>query len=341
MAVRYLNDRGKWLASVGKGKDRVSKTFNTEPEAQAWEATAGAAIKANILISRQRDEAIRERTPADSLGGLLDVCAGLDWAGKDPSQHRVGGRLVKILGPCLHPGEITTAVIDQFVTDSKAEGRSNGTIKHYLSALGVMLKRAQRLGMIDSLPLFPEQRMLKSAEPRNLVLPLEWYTELVDYMEKREQRTSVGLSWFLWHMGCRVGEALNLTWDRIDTEHNRINFVKTKGGLPRSLPIPVHVVPILSAMKARDSESVFPLAYQTFQGHYRDAKNAACDKLGLTDAVRGDWCIHTVRHTCLTGLAQRGWGAPAISQWAGHGSLAITQRYVHGSAINLEALMEC
>jgi integrase len=142
-------------------------------------------------------------------------------------------------------------------------------------------------------------------------------------------------------MGCRVGEAVKLNWDRVDLARNRISFVKTKGNLPRTLPIPREVQPILKAMKARGSKQVFPISYGAFYDHYRRATHEVCDRLGLSNDVRKEWVIHTLRHTCLTELAKKGWSAPAISQWAGHKTLAVTQRYVHGSAINLEELMEC
>jgi integrase len=236
---------------------------------------------------------------------------------------------------------VDAAAIDDLVVAMRQLGLTNGTINRYLSALSGMLKRAQRLGMIDVMPLFPERRLLKESEPRDLVLPAEWLAELLDVMERREQRMSVAVTLFLLHMGCRVGEAIKLTWDRVDLARNRISFVKTKGCMPRTLPIPKEVQPILKAMKARGSERVFPMAYETFHDHYDKAKHEVCDRLQLSDEVRKEWVIHTLRHTCLTELSNRGWGAPAISQWAGHKSLAVTQRYVHGSAINLEKLMEC
>jgi integrase len=337
MAVRFRSDRQRWQASVGCGADRVSRSFETEPEAVAWEA----AMLADQGKAKSRQPREPLTTETGTLGALLAICEGLDWAGKEQSQLENAHRLVLRLGPGLHPAEIDAAAIDAFVLSSKGAGLSTSTIKHYLSALGIMLKRAQRLGMIHTLPLFPENRTLKRAEPRNLVLPIEWFTVMVDHMERKEQRQSVALSWFLWHMGCRVGEALALTWDRIDESNNRINFVKTKGNLPRSLPIPKEVLPILRIMKARESGNVFPMHYNTFKTHYDEAIDAVCDKLNLSDQVRKDWVVHTLRHTCLTRLAQDGWPAPALGQWAGHASLSVTQRYVHGSAINLEAFMHC
>jgi len=337
MAVRFRKDRNKWFATVGEGPDRVSRSFNTEPEATQWEAAA----KLGIVEKRQETERIKDAQPKGTMGHVFVICRGLDWAGKDQSQAENAQRLVRMLGPARLPIEVDAAAIDDLVVAMRQLGLTNGTINRYLSALSVMLKRAQRLGMIDVMPLFPERRLLKESEPRDLVLPAEWLAELLDVMERREQRMSVAVTLFLLHMGCRVGEAIKLTWDRVDLARNRISFVKTKGCMPRTLPIPKEVQPILKAMKARGSERVFPMAYETFHDHYDKAKHEVCDRLQLSDEVRKEWVIHTLRHTCLTELSNRGWGAPAISQWAGHKSLAVTQRYVHGSAINLEKLMEC
>jgi integrase len=341
MAVRFRADRDRWQAEVGRGRDRQARFFLTEPEAVAWETAAKAGHAVSLQQEREKEQRARSPIMAGTLAAVVRVCAGLDWAGKEQTQHENAVRLVAILGADTQPCQITTQVIDLFVLSCQTKKLSNSTIKHYLSALSVVLKRARRLGMIEILPLFPETRTLKAAEPRNLVIPIEWFTEMIDVMEQREQRDYVALSWFLWHMGCRVGEALALTWSRVSLDNNRINFVKTKGNMPRSLPIPAEVLPILRIMKSKDSELVFPIPYSTYRHKYQDARDVACLRLGLSDAVRDEWVIHTLRHTMLTGLAQKGWSAPAICQWAGHGSLAITQRYVHGSAINLEALMNC
>ena len=337
MAVHFRKSRNKWQATVTTELGRTSRSFETEAEATQWEILA----QQGIIEERQQKEQFLAAQAKGTMGHVLTICRGLDWAGKDQSQAENAVRLVRMLGAKRLPVEVTAAAIDDLVVALRDLGLSNGTINRYLSALNVMLKRAQRLGMIQIMPLFPEKRLLKEAEPRDLVLPESWFAELLDVLEQREQRLSVGMSLFLWHMGCRVGEAVSLTWDRIDLARNRITFVKTKGCMPRTLPIPQEVLPILKAMKARGDKRVFPMAYETFYDHYSRAKDEVCDRLGLGDGVRKEWVIHTLRHTCLTELAKRGWGAPAISQWAGHKDLSVTQRYVHGSAINLEKLMEC
>lgn len=337
MAVRFRSDRGKWFAQITTETGRISRSFDTEAEASQWEAAAKLEHAAEVEATNLKAASVVE----GSLGQLVRLCGGLDWAGKDPSQLENAHRLARLLGPNTHASELTMRRLDDLVVDLRAQGLSNTTIKKYLSAASVLLKRACRLGFIQAVPLFPEKRTLRSPEPRDLVIRDEWLAALLDAMEKREQRLSLAITLFLRQIGCRVGEALDLTWDRVDLKGRTLQFVKTKGAMPRRLPIDDQVLPVLRAMQARGSERVFQQCYWTYLSHYSDAKHAACDALGLGPTVREEWVIHTLRHTRITELAQQGHQAPAIQQWAGHKSLSVTQRYIHAAGINLTELAQC
>lgn len=347
MAVRQAGTR--WKAFAQHLDKRQSKTFDTKLEAEQWEA-------ATLAIWGKAERAERElveAAPKGSMGDLLRVAQGLDWAGKHQGQAEAAERLIRLhFGARTLPCEIDARAIDDLVIwlrnkGPNGNGCSNASINRYLSALSVLLKRAQRLGMIQEVPLFPERRLLKESEPRDLVLPEEWLAELLDVMEKKEQRLEVAVTLFLWHMGCRVGEALKrgdkpgLLWDRVNLEQKSISFVKTKGCMPRRLPMPRPVQALMRQLRGQDPERVFPIAYRPYLDHYGEAVHEACDRLGLSPSVRQEWCVHTLRHTCLTNLARKGWNASAIQQWGGHKSLQVTQRYVHHSAIALEELVDC
>lgn len=336
MAVHFRSDRGRWRADVSTPTGRLTRLFATEAEARAWERSTRAELQAGEDVGP-----LPEPSPPGSIRSVVRVCQRLDWHGKDGSQLRNAERLAELLGADRPIAAIREQEIDALVATLRSRGNANGTINRYLSALLVLLKRGQRLGLIQALPLMPERRLLREAEPRDLVLPAEWLLALVDRLERRECRDAVALTLFLRRMGCRVGEALALEWDRVDRARNRITFTETKGNQARCLPIPESVLPLLDTAAARGGARPFAMKYDTFLAQYKEAKDHACDVLGLGDAVRQQWVIHTLRHTMLTELAQRGWGAPAIAQWAGHKSLSVTQRYVHGSAIDLEQLMKC
>jgi len=339
MAVRFRNDRRRWFAGItnANGK-RISRYFDTEQEAKAWEALA----LSGAVEERNRQLMVMAHGCQDgTIGRTVEICKSLDWARKDPSQWENAVRLARMLGPETHISTLTMRSLDDLVGELRGQGLSNTTIRKYMNAASVLLKRACRLGWIDAMPLMPENRTLQLPEPRDLVLRDEWFAELLDALERKEQRVSLALTLFLRQMGCRVGEALDLTWDRVDLGSRRVQFVKTKGNMPRTLPLNDEMVSIVKAMKQRGTTAVFPLSYGTFLSHYSDAKHAACDALQLGPTTRKEWVVHTLRHTCITGLARKGWAAPAIQQWAGHKSLAVTQRYIHAAGINLEALVDC
>ena len=337
MAVRFRSDRNKWLAQITTEDGRLSKSFDTEREATEWEHSA----KLEHDTSKQV-ETLKLATPVEgSIGQLVRICGQLDWAGKTPTQYENALRATRMLGPDTHAAEITMQRLDQFVVELRARGIADTTVKKYLNAVSVVLKRATRLGYIQAMPLFPEGRTLNRPEPRDLVIPDSWFAALLDVMERSEERLSMALTLFLRQMGCRVGEALDLTWDRVDLPGRKVQFIKTKGNAPRRLPINDGVLSILRTMQARNTTHVFPACYRTYYRHYKEAVDQVCDGLGLGEVVRKEWGIHTLRHTRITELAQLGWQAPAIQQWAGHRSLSITQRYIHGAGINLEELLQC
>jgi integrase len=272
------------------------------------------------------------------------ACTRLDWAGKGPDQYKLGRAIVKHFGADYLPVDVTEQKIDAFLAwlrqaGPNGKGCSNGTINRYLSALRVMLKRAQRLKLIKDLPLFPERRLLRESEPRQLVLQDEWYAALLDELERMEHREAYRVTVFLWHMGCRVGEGLALTWDRVKLEGKpTLIFTQTKGRKARRLPLPPEISALL-ASQPRRGDRVFSTSYRSLAEHYNEAKHRVIDRLGLSEETRREWVIHTLRHSCLTRLASRGWSGPQIQAWGGHLSMSVTQRYVHGSAVDLEHLV--
>lgn len=322
-----IRQRGRTFTAVvsitkdGK-RTRLYKTFDNRIDAEQWES--------QTLAVKNEPTSVEHGTMLDLLGR----CKGLDWHGKEASQVRNAARLCRSLGS-LRPSEVTSDLIDRLLLGWRSQGYSNATCRRYLSALRVMLTRARRLGWIDQLPLFPESRLLKEAEPRSLVVHPEWLAALLDEMDRREYREEARLTLFLYHIGCRVGEALNLERDRIDSRY--IVFVNTKGHRARRIPIPSVVRPLLKG----DGRMLFNIKYYNYHRHYRACVDAVCQRLGLGESIRQQWCVHSLRHTCLTRLAQKGWSAPAIQAWGGHRSLAVTQRYVHASAVDLEALVDC
>ena len=111
--------------------------------------------------------------------------------------------------------------------------------------------------------------------------------------------------------------------------------------MPRTLPMSSDVEQILLQAKrlSKRGDYPFPSTYNDFRKEYKEAVSYACRDLGLSEQIEKEWVIHTLRHTCLTRLANAGANAPQLQQWAGHRSLSVSQGYIHGSGIDLESLV--
>ena len=337
-----ITNRGGRYRAQGVGLDgkRVSGTFNTEAEAHDFLLKVRQA-RSEHKISRRNNsgnidldfEVAAVRT--GTVASILEVALKVDWSDSESMRGR-GVRACRMLGFNTPITDVTTETLDDLVAALKQDGIANGTIRTYLAALSVLLKRARRMKAIYELPLMPEGRTVRKAEPRDLVVQAAWFEDLLSRIEVDDWRL---LTEFIWHMGCRVSEAQNLTWERVNFTSRRVQFVKTKSLNSRQLPMSQEVERILLQSRKAGNRQPFPSKYRAFRDHYRQKVYETCDYFGLGPDVQKEWNIHALRHTKLTRLANAGANAIQIKEWAGHHSLATSQGYIHSSGIDLESLV--
>jgi integrase len=142
--------------------------------------------------------------------------------------------------------------------------------------------------------------------------------------------------------GCRRGEILGLTWDRVDLKHGFILLDDTKSGKRREIPINANVRAVLQGIVRRlDSPFVFvnpetvkerpPVKEgskkRPASGRYFDVKKSfttACRKAKLQD-----FHFHDLRHTFASQLVMNGVDITTVSRLLGHATLTMTLRYAH------------
>lgn len=332
-----------WMADVDVHGKRIRRACQSQHSAEMLERQ----LRKELL----HDHFGEGPEKPDTMHWLLNQCIAIDWRNSNSRPAINAVKCVQFFGLWTHPKSITAPRIDEFVAFLKATGfrgpSGNGTIRTYLSPLMVMMKRAQRLGLIDNLPLFPEARTLPLNEPKDLVLDPLWIELQIDLLQQWDQPVAAELVHFLHRMGCRVKEALNLRWENFDTRGN-VQFINTKGKKPRRLPMPNDVRELmtrnhgsaytLNYNKGKFSGQPrnlcpFPISYSHFHIHHEKASNEVCARLSLSDSVKKRWVIHTLRHTRITELAYEGWSAFQLKQWSGHASMCTTERYLHGAGI--------
>ena len=338
MGISFEN--GRWRARVTIDSKCYSRRgFESKEDAEAWLlATKQAVVSLKKPHNGSVDPAFDAAALQDrSVAAVCRMALRLDWPDSRIGRER-GIRAARMLGLERPIIEITTEDLDEMVAALREENYEVSSILIYVSAASVMLKRALRMRWIHQMPLLPERRTLKLNEPRSLVIKAEWYDRLLFYQDSDRAKL---LTQFLWHIGCRIGEAQNLPWERINFSNKRISFIKTKSSMPRTLPMSAEVEQILLQAKrlCQRGDYPFPRDYGHFRNGYKPAVKLTCRELGLSEQIEKEWCIHTLRHTCLTRLANAGANAPQLQQWAGHRSLRVSQGYIHGSGIDLESLI--
>lgn len=140
----------------------------------------------------------------------------------------------------------------------------------------------------------------------------------------------------------RLGEITHLKWENVDLEGRLIHVrssaeFRVKGGRPRTVPMAPWVTEYL-LRKARKSEYVFsnrggfPLigssVSRRFKRYIRRAR--------LDDSIH----FHSLRHSGISWLINRGVPPQFVQRIAGHSSLAVTSVYSHVQDQNLMQAMK-
>lgn len=267
--------------------------------------------------------------------GLFHEALRADWRERGPKQPQRALSIVRFYGETLKPECIGWPAIDALVLHLQKQGAGSATIRAYLSALKVLLSRAHRLGWIETIPPFPELRTLPLPEPRDLVLRAEWIDRLeLELLHLPHYRDLVCL---LRWTGCRLNEGRLVRWPQVQPESALIQFINTKGKKSRTIPLhrDAHAMLLRRlGCGATGSGEVFPDVNEvSFRKAYLKARDRVCDALSIEDQVRSKWVVHTLRHTRLTELASQGWSAAQLMAFAGHSSMAVSEKYIHSSAI--------
>ena len=129
-----------------------------------------------------------------------------------------------------------------------------------------------------------------------------------------------------YHLGQRLGEILNLTWDRVDLHRGIITLrgVDTKTNKPRQVPMTPQVkATLVELSKVRDIAHKHVFVYQRNPvGEVKTAFKTACKKAGIVDLR-----FHDLRHCAATNLRRAGVDTTTAMQIIGHKSPLMWKRY--------------
>lgn len=268
-------------------------------------------------------------------GGLPKAAHPLGAVAREARASRVGWKATRdtsldqrlevaiaFLGPEKPVGAIDHAGLLGYVRHLETSRTGNSgrlsakTINRYLAAVSGVLDYARACAYTTATPTVPWQT---EAPGRLEFLTLSQEHAICDQL-KGDHALVVRV---LVATGLRAGELWGLTLDQIETDWLRVWI--TKSDSPRSVPIDPALSRPLRALVAVSKLPSHADVYRAFK--------AATAALGLSDGL----CLHSLRHTTGTRLAQAGVSGPVIQRYLGHSDYRTTQRYVHLADADLVA----
>nr|WP_318911261.1 site-specific integrase [Shinella zoogloeoides] len=264
-------------------------------------------------------------TQLTSLRTLLGRHVDVLW---EPGSHKYNvssfiGELDEVLFGAEF-SEFTDEMLDTLISALRKRGNSNATINRKMAALSKLLRKAHKMGDVQSLPEF---KRLKEKAGRIRFLEPEEETRLFEAISEKSDLYG-RFCIFLIDTGARLGEGIGLRWQ--DLNRDRATFWLTKSGKSRSVPLTERAA---AAIQASERTRRGPFT-NIIQAKFRAAWNEAKQEVGL--GSEPDVVPHILRHTCASRLVQGGIDIRRVQTWLGHQTLQMTMRYAHLASGDLD-----
>ena len=254
------------------------------------------------------------------------------------------GRYTNWLAPAFgnKPAKHITAItLEKLQAEILEAGRSPQTAKHVIDLFRATWRWAQKRKLIiGECPVANMERVKFKNIKERWFTPSE-LTKLLNWLREEDIST--------WrfvlcaaHTGARLGELARLTWQHVDFMEHQVNFVHTKTGKPRSVPMTTEVYKMLSDIEQRGPEDTVFLQrnnlpfFNIKKGilktdtpyYFRKALTALQLNVGYTNN-NTKLNFHSLRHSCATTLLRAGIDPRTVQELLGWSTMKMLERYAH------------
>jgi integrase len=237
--------------------------------------------------------------------------------------------------------EITASRISEYkakrLSAVRTIGKGDGVVERRLTAAAVnrplaLLRHLLRLAHEEwgELDVVPKIRTEKEPQGRLRWLTREDATKVLSACKKSRNTALADLVEFSLFTGIRRGEALGLTWDRVDRARGVIRLELTKSGRRREVPLSSNADAVLARRWAPKAKG-YVFGSRNWNS-FRSAWESALVVAGIEDLR-----FHDLRHTFASWLIQRGHTLREVQEAPGHQTITMTMRYSHLAPDHLRA----
>lgn len=312
-----ISKRGdyQWQAKVRKrGFPPASRTFDTKSQAQKWARLIESEMDMGVFVSRTEAEST---TLHEALSRYLN----------EITPHKKGAKQEKdrIIAWQRHPlaqrfmATIRSVDLATYRDQRLAEGLSASTVRNEINILSNLFNIARKEWGMESLsnpvqnirkpsPGKGRERRLENGEESRLI-------EAAIYPIKEMIVLAI-------ETGMRMGELLNMEWQRVNLNKKIVELPDTKNGDMRLVPLSNRAYFCLKNLPVQfKKQKVFPEISNSAVSH-RFRK--LCKKCEIDDLR-----FHDLRHEATSRFVEMGLREEEIRAITGHKTLVMYQRYIH------------
>jgi integrase len=229
--------------------------------------------------------------------------------------------------------EIDYKALEDFRDDRKktptqhGTERSERTVNIEMSILRRMFRKGVKWGMVEKNPFEnADDLFFKENNRRERALTEDEVRRLIDACPKYLKPIVIAAL----YTGLRKSDIFNLKWRDIDLKKGLIRLEEAKTEKTRNIVLNSDMITLLQSLPVK-CQYVFPNKHGK---PYKDIKRsfeASLKKAGIeqSDDRRRKIVFHTLRHTCVSLLTERGADTTAVKNYVAHASEEMTKHYTH------------
>lgn len=288
----------------------------------------GTRISRRRLVARDAAEAAREfeRIRREALTPVAPTLAQLwplyieDRKGRAIAENmQITGKFILSFFGDIRADAITIAQCRAYASQRRALGRKDGTINTELGRVRIVLRWAEKHGLIAKAPAIERP---PASPARDLYLTRTEFAELIEGCSAPHVRLFCHLAIAT---GGREAALLQLTWDRVDFDRELIFLGKVQAIRPQKGRATVPMTHTLRAALSEAKEGALSPYVIEYGGKpiakIKTGLAAASKRAGLAKVT-----AHMFRHSAAVWMAQDGVPMAQIAQYLGHSDPAITAR---------------
>jgi integrase len=298
----------------------MARAVAEQMEREAYSGNVPVAVKQNEIVS-------------EYAGDFLKYINATRLSMKTKAYYANGIRLLMEagIGP-LKLNAITTETVETLSVPG-----SGSNMNCALRALGRMLRRAGKAGLIRVVPEIP---LAEENQRERLVQPEEEKLILDNASPNLHDLYLIVLD-----AGTRPGEAVNLAWEHVDLVRGVVLVNRGKTGMKarRHLPISDRVRSMLvERAKVSTCKWVFPSPFKSTVGQPMKVESftAKFGRLKVKLGLPKELVLYSARHTFATDFMDATGDINQTSRMIGHTNLKTTQRYLHPKVAELGTIMD-